>query len=312
MKKTGEAKSFILAGGLGNQLFILTAGIYYSLKNKENVIFDRSNYVNGLPHYGSDICSLNPDVVFRNKPVRLVVYFKMISVSNRTLFRPFQILAKIVLKKMTKRSRFFDYTSPSLGYDPILESQILENPIFGYFQTYKYLEDPKVRNLIDSLHLGSVTDWFEKSSSEMLDLPTISVHIRRGDYMNLLDSFGILSFEYYISAINYILENSSTNYSRLLVFSDDINLAKQLFSQQEVSLPVQFAESAENHPEEMLMLMSQSHALVISNSSFSWWAAQMGNKSKFVVCPSKWFRGMLDPEDLIPPEWHRRESQWEL
>jgi hypothetical protein len=146
----------------------------------------------------------------------------------------------------------------------------------------------------------------------MLELPTISVHIRRGDYMNSLDSFGVLSSKYYNSAIEFTLENSSTSFSRVLVFSDDIAVAKQLFSELNISLPVQFAESPENYPEETLMLMSQSDAIIISNSTFSWWAAQLGNKSKFVVCPSKWFRGMLDPEDLIPPEWHQRESQWEI
>ena len=130
--------------------------------------------------------------------------------------------------------------------------------------------------------------------------------------MNSQDSFGLLSSEYYNSSLKFILENSSANYSRVLVFSDDIDKAKKLFSKIEVSLPVQFAESPENSSEETLMLMSQSHALVVSNSTFSWWAAQIGNKSKFVVCPSKWFRDMLDPEDLIPPEWHQRESRWEI
>ena len=95
-------------------------------------------------------------------------------------------------------------------------------------------------------------------------------------------------------------------------FSDDFVLAKHLFSKLEISLPVQFAESPENYPEETLMLMSQSDAIVISNSSFSWWAAQLGKKSKFVVYPSKWLRGMLDPEDLFPTEWHPQESQWEI
>jgi hypothetical protein len=184
--------------------------------------------------------------------------------------------------------------------------------IFGYFQTYKYLENPKVRDLIDSLFLGSVSEWFNNCSSEMLEFPTISVHIRRGDYMNVKDSFGVLSGKYYDSAINSTLENSSIKYARVLVFSDDIDAAKKIFSQLDISLPVQFAEPPENSPEETLLLMSKSDALVISNSTFSWWAAQLGNKSKFVVCPSKWFRDMSDPEGLFPPDWHLQESQWEI
>jgi hypothetical protein len=294
MKKKSQSKSFLMAGGLGNQLFIFAAGTYYSLQNKENVIFDFSSYSNGIPPHGSDIRQFNPDPIFQ--------------------YRPYRNLAKVGLAKISHRisnAVFPTYTSSGVGYDPVLETHVLENPIFGYFQTYKYLENPKVRNVIDSLHLDPVSDWFEKCSTEMLEFPTISVHIRRGDYMNSQESFGVLSGDYYDSAINYTLENSSMNYARVLVFSDDLTAAKQIFSRLEIPLPVYFAESPENCPEETLMLMSQSDALIISNSTFSWWAAQIGNKSKFVVSPSKWFRSMPDPEDLIPPEWHQRESRWE-
>jgi general stress protein 26 len=291
MKKRDRSKYFLMGGGLGNQLFMFTAGIYYSLTNQENVIFDLSRYTNGIPPHGSDIRSLNPDAIFQ--------------------YRPYRWTAKTRLNNLSNGVYFSTYTSSNVGYDTALESHVLENQIFGYFQTYKYLEHPKVRNLIDSLFLDATSEWFDDCSSEMQNLSTISVHIRRGDYMNSQDSIGVLSSDYYSSAIKYTLENSSTKYSRVLVFSDDFVLAKKLFSRIEALLPVQFAESPENSPEETLMLMSQSDALVISNSSFSWWAAQLGNKSKFVVCPSKWLRGMSDPEYLFPPEWHPQESRWD-
>jgi hypothetical protein len=291
MKKRRQSKSFLMTGGLGNQLFILTAGTYYSLKNKENVIFDLSSYTKRNKPHASDIRAFSPDAIFQ--------------------YRPFRWIVKVGLETIAKRALFSTYTSSSVGYDPALESQVSENQIFGFFQTYKYLEQPKVRNLIDSLFLSSTSEWFGNCLSDMLEQPTISVHIRRGDYLNLQDSFGVLSTEYYQSAINFTLKNSFIQYARVLVFSDDFVLAKKLFSNIEISLPIQFAESPDDYPEESLMLMSKSDALVISNSSFSWWAAQLGNKSKFVVRPSKWFRAMSDPEELFPPEWHSQESQWE-
>ena len=295
MQKRNQSKSFLMAGGLGNQLFILTAGTYYSLQNEESVIFDFSRYDNGIPPHGSDIRLFNPDAIFQYRPYRNLVIAGLDKISKRI-----------------SHAFFPTCTSSGVGYDPALENHVVEDLISGYFQTYKYLEHPKVRELIDSLFLGSVSEWFDKCSDEMLEFPTISVHIRRGDYMNVQDSFGVLSGDYYNSAINFTLENSSIEYARVLVFSDDIHAAKQIFSKLEISLPVQFAESPENSPEETLILMSKSDALVISNSTFSWWAAQLGNKSKFVVRPSKWFRGMLDPEDLFSPEWHPLESQWEI
>ena len=310
--ENSRQKSFAMVGGMGNQLFILTAGTYYSLKNKENVIFDVSGYADGIPPHGRDIRTLSPDVVFQNRPKRLVLNPYLNQILTITIFRPYLKLIKDPMNKILKRNRYLNYISPGLGYDVALESKIFQDNIFGYFQTYKYLEDPNVRNLIDLLHLDPVSDWFHKCSSEMTKLPTISVHVRRGDYMDLQDSFGVLSGEYFSSAIKFTLGASNKKYERVLVFSDEVDSAKQLFSNLLVGLPVYFVDSPGNNPEEELMLMSKSDALIMSNSSFSWWAAQLGNKSKFVVCPSKWFRSMLDPQDLIPPEWHQLESKWEI
>jgi hypothetical protein len=289
MKKT---KTFLMAGGLGNQLFIFTAAMYYSLQNKENVIFDVSSRINALPPHGGDIRSLNPDIVFRN--------------------RPFLWRIKSSLSVIAKRELFSVYLSPKVGYDSSLEQHVVEKQIFGYFQTHKYLDDPNIRDLVDKFYIDSPSAWFSTHSSEMLRIPTISVHIRRGDYVKLRNSFGILAGDYYESAINLVLERSTNKYSRVLVFSDDVVEAKKIFSHLKVPLPVQFADPPENYPEETLTLMSLSQALVMSNSSFSWWAAQLGNASKFVVCPSQWFRNMSDPEVLVPHEWYRQQSQWEI
>jgi hypothetical protein len=293
MKQRSPSKSFLVTGGLGNQLFIFSAGTYYSLQNNEKVIFDFSRYTKRNKPHTSDIRSLSPDAFIQ--------------------YRPFRCIFKAELNKISKRVLFPTYTYSGVGYDPGLEKHILENQIFGYFQTYRYLEKPQVRRFIDSLFIdiSPVSECFSKFSLDMLEIPTISVHIRRGDYMNLRDTFGILDSDYYASAIKFTLENSTIRYSRVLVFSDDIALAKRHFSNLEISLPVEFLESPDISPEETLLLMSQSDAIVISNSTFSWWAAQLGYKKKFIVRPSKWFRGMLDPEDLFPPEWHAQESIWE-
>lgn len=292
MNTRSKSKNFLMLGGLGNQLFIFAAGIYYAHKNNEKVIFDFCIHGKGMTNHGSDIRSLNPDATFKNRRLRFFIWS--------------------VLSRVSNRAQLATYTSPGIGYDQNLENPIYEGQILGYFQTHKYLDRLEVRTAIDSLFLDSHSVWFRSNSSEMLEMPTISVHVRRGDYITMRDTIGLLSSEYYKSAIDLILKNSSSIYVRILVFSDEVDLAKKMFSNIGCHLPIQFAEPPENHPEEALLLMSQSEALIMSNSSFSWWAGQLGNTSKFVVCPSKWFREMVDPVELIPPEWHRLESQWEI
>jgi hypothetical protein len=288
MQKT---KTFLMAGGIGNQLFIYVAGTYYSIQNKQNVIFDVSNRIGGIPSHGSDIGALIPDLILRN--------------------RPFRLLQKNRLKKLLNWDFSSIYESPEVGYDSALENHILSKQIFGYFQTYKYLEHPKVRQLLNSLVLVTPSDIFVKYLTEMLEVPTISVHVRRGDYWSLRESFGLLNYDYFDSALKFTLENSPMKYERILVFSDDIDAAKCLLINLKIPIPLEFVNLQESHAGEALILMSKSDALIMSNSSFSWWAAQLGNTSKFVVCPSKWLRDMLDPLDLKPPEWHQIDSQWE-
>ncbi|MDA9116980.1 alpha-1,2-fucosyltransferase [Pontimonas sp.] len=56
---------------------------------------------------------------------------------------------------------------------------------------------------------------------------------------------------------------------------------------------------------ETMLLMSEAAALVIGNSTFSWWAAYMGQAEKRpVIYPRPWLaREDFDDRDLFYPEW---------
>ena len=64
-------------------------------------------------------------------------------------------------------------------------------------------------------------------------------------------------------------------------------------------------------PIESLLLLSMASEIMISNSTFSWWAAQIANENTKIYAPSKWFESENDPKDLIPEHWPKIESQWE-
>jgi hypothetical protein len=72
-----------------------------------------------------------------------------------------------------------------------------------------------------------------------------------------------------------------------------------------------FVESPkDSHSFESLILMSRSSSLIIANSTYSWWAATLGNPDKITVCPAKWFVQMEDPQDLYPESWIQVPSAW--
>jgi hypothetical protein len=88
-----------------------------------------------------------------------------------------------------------------------------------------------------------------------------------------------------------------------VVFSDDINWCRENFSKDDKN--ILFIEG--NLDYEDISLMSLCDHNIISNSTFSWWAAWLNdNPSKIVIAPKNWFGpaySNLSTEDLYCPGW---------
>ena len=126
----------------------------------------------------------------------------------------------------------------------------------------------------------------------MHDEKTVSIHVRRGDYLELSDFHPTCEVSYYDDAMK-----NFEGYTPL-VFSDDVALCKENLSHHH---PI-FVEGNDLNVDMCLMSMCDGH--IISNSSFSWWAAWLGNK-KNVVAPKTWFgpAGPQDWEDIYCEGW---------
>ena len=137
------------------------------------------------------------------------------------------------------------------------------------------------------------------------DENSVAIHIRRGDYLSphLLKSYGILTPEFFIKAIDSFLRDRTPSKVRLFFFSDDMDWVRsqvltRLNPEVESFLVMQQrGEEAVHH----LHLMSQFTNLIISNSTFSWWATRLGPKKRLVISPDDW--GQRLPKALISPEW---------
>lgn len=133
-----------------------------------------------------------------------------------------------------------------------------------------------------------------------------SIHVRRGDYLLYPDKHPVVSNEYLQQAIRYISKH--TGIHQFMVFSDDIPYCKSIFSVLDYCGFV-FDYSEGRTEKEDLELMSGCEHHIISNSTFSWWAAFLDqNPNKVVISPSKdnWFgpgNASLCTDDIIPESW---------
>jgi hypothetical protein len=163
------------------------------------------------------------------------------------------------------------------------------------------------------LNLRKESDWFRSSLLRIKATNPVVIHIRRGDYLLEKNSFiGALSAQFFISALELIKnETESDGDPRpIWVFSDQPSLVRdELAAFMEFDLAEFIEAPTYSDPAESLILMSYASSLIISNSTFSWWAAALSQGST-IVAPTKWFRGSPDPEGLIPSNWLRVESSW--
>jgi hypothetical protein len=181
--------------------------------------------------------------------------------------------------------------------------------VSAYYQTYRYSEE-MLSSLKVEYQLKFESTWLIEKRAMARKTAFLAIHIRRGDYVSLKESFGLLSAEYYRNAIE-VLRNRGFHWDEVWIFSDDIEGAKDLISAVVASENVSYIEPPEGtNPIESLMLFSESSVSIIANSTFSWWASFLSTSTKAVVAPSSWFRSSPDPQELIPESWLLIPSDW--
>jgi hypothetical protein len=182
------------------------------------------------------------------------------------------------------------YSESKFEFDNSIFTIPDETSIDGYFQSYKYFE-----NYVEVIRKEfTFKDEILDKCKSIIDnyVNPISIHIRRGDYVNH-PSYWVVTPEYISEALQHFTDKEYT----FLIFSDDIEWCKQVFSD-----GVVFMEG--NNQFEDLCLMSLCEHNVIANSSFSWWGAWLNkNENKKVIAPSQWFTDNKSLEDLYPKNW---------
>jgi hypothetical protein len=181
-----------------------------------------------------------------------------------------------------------EYTEPEFTYNKIPYRNGI-NLRQGYYQSEKYFKHckDKIREIftLKKKYENELKDkWNDKLKN------SVSIHVRRGDYLDNARIGGILycpQIEYYIRSLQYI--ESLTKIDNILVFSDDMQWCKENFKNRKCI----FVENQKDIFD--MFLMSYCNHNITANSSFSWWASWLNkNPDKVVTVPSIWF----NPEHL--------------
>lgn len=157
----------------------------------------------------------------------------------------------------------------------------------GYYQSSKFFEgfDSEIKSLFE---LKNEYKYEELNNS-------CSIHVRRGDYLQLEQFHPVQTMKYFDEAIHRI--KKEVRKVNFIVFSDDIKWCKENFHYSNLS----FSEG--EMIEDFAKMISCTHH-IISNSSFSWWTAYLSQKG-LVIAPVKWFGPALshDTRDIYEKDW---------
>lgn len=278
-----------LKGGLGNQMFQYALYRHLIEKN-EAAKLDISAYKEWVIHNGYEL-----EKVFKVKP-------ELASKREARLCR--QCLYNYMNKKDCI-SEFKYYPEKQFNYDSNVFNMNGNIYYDGYWQTEKYFKD--IENMIrndfvfkDKLDLKNF-----KIALKIVSGNSISIHVRRGDYVRIKDTArlhgGICTINYYMRAVKMM--SRKVPQPVFYVFSDDSEWAKDNLKLDFETAYVDWNKGKDSYRDMQLMSLCKHN--IIANSTFSWWAAWLNkNQNKRVIAPAKWFN---DPEintsDLIPQNW---------
>jgi len=184
------------------------------------------------------------------------------------------------------------YNEPKFSYEELPD--LPELVLNGYFQSEKYFSDFKkeIIELFDISELETINDYL--LGFRKMGVPITAIHVRRGDYLKNPEFHPVCSVEYYKKAMEEIGE------SNFIFVSDDMEWVKENFKGHNIW----YSNFTDEISDFKLMACCDNN--IISNSSFSWWAAYLNkNSNKKVIAPKKWFgsKGPNDTQDIIPNNW---------
>ena len=248
-------------GGLGNQMFQAAHAYSQSLKhNRPSVFFNE--------------CQTN----LQGNTVNSYI---------NNIFSKLNFVDKINdLEMVTSNGWYYNEINP-------VENNTI---FFGYYQSSKNFlgYDDEIIKLF-SPNEDFVTKMLNKYPQLEND-NTVSLHVRRGDYLSFPNVHPVISTSYIDKCLNMLNEKDF-----IFCFSDDKEWVKQNIRYNNII----FVDGLLDYEE--LWLMSLCKHNILSNSTFSWWGAFLNkNKNKQVFAPSMWFAldGPNNYNDIFEKNWN--------
>lgn len=285
-----------LMGGLGNQMFQYAAGRAIALRQGSPLLLDLGFFA-------------KKDGIHTQRPFELDIFPIQAEKAAARDLRPFLCFERsgigATLERELRRVQGHGYhTDRVQGYQPSTADARGRVLLNGYWQSEKYFLPAAETIRREFAFKQPLTSLDHDLAMRMGTANSISLHIRRGDYVsdpNASAFYANCGLEYYAAGISHIRGRKPE--PELFIFSDDPEWVRR---NMRFDHPTTFITHNTGDRSYMDMrLMSHCRHHIIANSSFSWWGAWLNaDPQKIVVAPKQWFRDpRVSSKDLIPADW---------
>ncbi len=282
-----------LNGGLGNQLFQYATGRHLAHLNEAELLLDISHFQlsnQNAVHKKYELDAFNLASTIADE--KILNNFHGTEFSTRE-----RILTRLISLGKYRKYKFDEY-----GFDEQLLDLKGNYYLSGYFQSDKYFKNIKeiIQNEFEIK--GEFIPNDKALKQEITETNSVSIHIRRGDYirnLSSMDAHGLCSKDYYTKSIEFIKRELGNDLHFYLFTDDEEWVRKEMIWDINCTLI-----SGKTTIEDFYLMKLCKHN-IIANSTFSWWAAWLNsNPNKKVIIPKHWTTNIVTEQiELVPNKW---------
>ena len=285
-----------LAGGLGNQMFCYASGMAIAQKYDCDFKIDISRFANDK-------------------------FGRKFELSNFNISAPIINLKRNNLaNKLIRKARILPYkviTEDDCIFNDIENTRFDSDKIYldyNWHQQNHRLFDSIYDDIVDEFaYKNSISSNFSSISEQLELFFTVSVHLRYGDYVKI---GCCIDPRYYSEAIEKLLSRAKLmNISKeiaIVVFSEDTDAAMNIIRNAASNVKIIGIDRSYGLTDiEEFILMKNCDAQVISNSTFSWWAAYLSEKNNSLVAAPTidgWIKNEWN-SSYFPKDWITIKSE---
>jgi hypothetical protein len=300
-----------LEGGLGNQLFELSAGFYLAAKLDSDLHLDQ---------YSIPITTVHGEIESGFKP------FEALQLPNSKRIQILPTLPSSFIVSLAKRSLFIKKLVTKIR---LLSSNPSKLPLFietnevrtteeffdintpmklhGNFQSWKIVEKAAQYGFPRNFQLRSTPKWITELEKTIDFKNSLVLHFRVGNDTRTNHNFRQPEISYYLAAIKLL--KSKKTFSSIYVLSDDIPRVIEMFGNKFGEDFHYLEMPTESSPAERLYVLSLFGGIVCANSTFCGWAAwSIYNSGGEVVVPVPYSDGPVLGSRDFPAKWHQLDK----